>query len=149
MTEAPKAAPVDTEPRHQPSPPNHDKGEAAAAPRPEQPSELDSTQSSPTAPSQPPYLRTMAFALGLYGPKETTEKKQKHTPEGQSGVRPTPPPASDSTEHPTLVSPPTQQCGDDGGGRLSHGQRNPGRWKKGAGGRPHPRLLGLFDTEDP
>ena len=132
MAEVPEADPVATEPRHQPPPPNHDKGEAAAVPRPEQPTELDGTQSSTTAPSQPHYLSTMPFSHGFYGPKETTEKEQTDTPEGtvqllsgQSGVKPTQPPASDSTEHPPLVSPPTQQCGDAGDGRLTHGEQNP------------------------
>ena len=157
MTEVSEAAPVDTEPRHQPPPPSLDNGEAAAVPRPEQPTELDSTQSSTTAPSQSHNLSTTTFDAGFYRPKEAKEKEQTDTPEGtvqlqfgQSGVRPIPLPASDSTEYPPLESPPAQLYRDGGGGKMTHGERNPGRWKKGAESKPYPNPSPrLFDTEDP
>ena len=157
MTEVPEADPVDTEPRHQPPSPSLDKGEAAAVPRPEQPTELDSTQSSTTAPSQPHNRSMMPFTAGFYGPNTTTEKEQTNTPEGtvqlqfgQSGVRPIQLPASDSTEYPPLESPPALLYRDAGGGKMTQGERNPGRWKKGAESKPYPNPSPRrFGTEDP
>ena len=155
MTEVPEAAPVDTEPRHQPPPPSLDKGGAAAVPRPEQPTELDGTQSSATAPPLSHNLSTMPFKAGFYMPKETTEKERTDTPEGtvqlqfgQSGVRPTPPTTSVSTQYPMLMSPPIQQCEDAGRGRTSHGVRNPGRRKQWQGSQPYPKDLKSVFSED-